>query len=402
MIFGEIIEIKKGKKPAKIVDEMFNGFRRLIQIDDLRPNAVPKYCPPANDEVQAKESDIIIAWDGANAATSNFGLSGVIGSTLAILRPTDSNFSTPYLGHFIRANSAYLRQHCNGATVPHLDRKTLNNLKIPKLSLPEQKRIAEVLDCADALRQKRRLALQKLDTLLQSVFLEMFGDGSHFPSVTLSKVCEFITKGTTPKSAEILEKPFENSIPFLKVYHITKDGNIEFNYKPSFISNDCHKSFLKRSIVFPDDVLMNIVGPPLGKIGIVPDYYSEWNINQAIAIFRALPNKITPRYLLHTIRSNRIMQGILNLAVGIRQQNLSLEQCRNISIPLPPIELQIKFSQMIKKIEEIKIKKQKAVTNSENLFQSLQQKAFKGELFDNELENELTDEKKVWQQTSLF
>ena len=91
MKLSEIISVRKGKKPESISGETMEGYRRLIQIDDLRSDPVFKFCPPARDEVTAEPNDVIIAWDGANAGTSSFGLSGVIGSTLAILRPKHKN-----------------------------------------------------------------------------------------------------------------------------------------------------------------------------------------------------------------------------------------------------------------------------------------------------------------------
>jgi type I restriction enzyme S subunit len=137
MRLGELIEIRKGKKPDLVASEPKHSFRRLIQIDDLRPGASLKYCPPASDEVVALQTDVLIAWDGANAGTSSFGLSGVIGSTLAVLRPTSADIFTPYLGHFLRAREGYLRSRCKGATVPHIDGKSLEGLDLTLPPLPE-------------------------------------------------------------------------------------------------------------------------------------------------------------------------------------------------------------------------------------------------------------------------
>jgi type I restriction enzyme S subunit len=254
-------------------------------------------------------------------------------------------------------------------------------LEIPLPPLAEQQRIAALLDKATALREKRRQSLAKLDTLLQSVFLEMFGYGTTHPSICLSKLCGFITKGTTPKSNDIFEQADETSIPFLKVYHIANDGSIDFDYKPSFVSRSCHETYLSRSKVYPGDVLMNIVGPPLGKIGLVSDAYREWNINQALAIFRPDRAQLDSWFLLYALRSQLILPGILKLAVGIRQQNLSLEQCRNIEIFLPPIEQQQKFGKVAKKIWKLKDQNFFSLSRLEEVFQSLQQRAFTGELF---------------------
>jgi type I restriction enzyme S subunit len=137
--------------------------------------------------------------------------------------------------------------------------------------------------------------------------------------------------------------------------------------------------YLKRSSVYPNDILMNIVGPPLGKIGIVPKTYKEWNVNQAIAIFRC-GVKLNPRYLLFVLRSSNFCNAIINMAVGIRQLNLSLEQCREINIPVPPITLQIKFAAIVEKVEAMKVKYNESLVELEKLYGSLSQRAFRGEL----------------------
>ncbi len=120
-------------------------------------------------------------------------------------------------------------------------------------------------------------------------------------------------------------------------------------------------------------------GPPLGKIGIVPHTFTEWNINQAIVIFRCR-EFLNPRYLLFTLRSRNFLNSIINMAVGIRQQNLSLEQCRNIIIPVPPIELQNKFASVVEKVEDTKVKYRESISELEAVYVSLSQRAFRGEL----------------------
>ena len=121
-----------------------------------------------------------------------------------------------------------------------------------------------------------------MDKLLKSTFLEMFGDPMSnekgWELDNLKNLCGFITKGTTPKSNDIFDVFDNGLIPFIKVYHISNDGSINFNNNPSFITQKTHMEYLKRSIVYPNDILMNIVGPPLGKIGLVPKTFPEWNV----------------------------------------------------------------------------------------------------------------------------
>ncbi|WP_286907092.1 restriction endonuclease subunit S [Clostridium sp. UBA1652] len=187
----------------------------------------------------------------------------------------------------------------------------------------------------------------------------MFGEGK-FPLAKVEEVCEYITKGTTPKSNEIIDEFGEGFVPYLKVYNLSFDGSMLFEDKPQYVTLETHNKLLARSKVYPNDVLMNIVGPPLGKFAIVPNIFSEWNINQAIAIFRAT-NKINPLYLLHSLKQPRVLKPFIDSAVGVRQQNLSLLQCRNLEIPLPPIEKQNQFADFIKQIDKLKFEIQNSI-----------------------------------------
>ena len=133
---GNIVTISKGKKHEPAPKKEDRNFR-YIQIEDLRNNLNLKYTDEKGVEVN--ENDLIIAWDGANAGTIGFGLRGMIGSTLARLRiKEEKEFNTDFLGFFLKSNSSYLRSKATGATIPHIDRSTLESLKIPVLDYPEQ------------------------------------------------------------------------------------------------------------------------------------------------------------------------------------------------------------------------------------------------------------------------
>ena len=161
--------------------------------------------------------------------------------------------------------------------------------------------------------------------------------------------CEFITKGTTPAADELKEV---GDIPFLKVYNIV--GNkIDFDYKPSFISYDVHHNQLKRSIVRPGDVIMNIVGPPLGKVAVVTDQFPEWNMNQALAVFRPLAG-ILSSYIYYALSTNSVLESALREVKGTAgQDNLSLEQCRDLIILIPSIEEQNRIVEKIARLMEL-------------------------------------------------
>ena len=240
----------------------------------------------------------------------------------------------------------------NGATRQKLTQTAMRQMMIPYRNMTEQLQIADEINQVIRLIDKRKEELSLLDQLVKSRFIEMFGSG-RYPTVIASEVCDFITKGTTPPTGEITEKYEIGMIPYLKVYNLSFTGELLFDNMPQYISAGTHNKQLARSKVLPNDVLMNIVGPPLGKFSLVTDEFSEWNINQAIAIFRA-KDRVLPRYLMAALMQPNVLRPFLEQAVGIRQLNLSLEQCRNLEFPLPPIEEQRAFVELSEQTDKSK------------------------------------------------
>ena len=182
----------------------------------------------------------------------------------------------------------------------------------------------------------------------------------------LGDICEFITKGTTPSSTEFKEG---GEIPYLKVYNIVNQ-KINFHYKPQFIDKITHDR-LGRSKVYPNDVLMNIVGPPLGKIAIVPDDFEEWNINQALAIFRCLENSVN-QYIYLFLNEGSEIKKIQTLGV-VGQDNISLAQCREMLFPLPPLAEQKAIVEKVDKLMNIIDQLEQQIKHRKQLAQALMQ-----------------------------
>ncbi|MEU6364243.1 restriction endonuclease subunit S [Streptomyces sp. NPDC046931] len=151
-------------------------------------------------------------------------------------------------------------------------------------------------------------------------------------------VCTVITSGSTPE-ASLMHDNF-GDVPFLKVYNITKQGEVDFTIRPTFIDRETHEGQLKKSRAFPGDVLTNIVGPPLGKTAVVPKEHPEWNINQAIVAFRAGP-ELSPEWLRFVLRSPYVIGLLTKTARATAGQfNIALSTCRELPIPVPPREVQ--------------------------------------------------------------
>ena len=147
---------------------------------------------------------------------------------------------------------------------------------------------------------------------------------------------------------------------------------MRFFEEPQYISRETHEGKLARSKVFPNDVLMNIVGPPLGKFSLVTSDFPEWNINQAIAIFRA-KERILPKFLLHALMQPDVLKPFLDKAQGVRQLNFSLEQCRNLEFPLPDIKEQETFCRFAEQSDKSKFELTQAISRIDDMIKALMQ-----------------------------
>lgn len=158
------------------------------------------------------------------------------------------------------------------------------------------------------------------------------------------QLCDFITKGTTPPKG--LDATSSKTIPFLRVTNLTSNGSLDLDDKV-FVSERTHHGFLARSVVFPTDVLMNIVGPPLGQVSVVPSTFPEWNVNQAIAIFRAVDG-VSSRFMSFCLLSASSQVWLASKAkTTAGQTNLTLEVCRDLPIALPPEKEQREIAEAI-------------------------------------------------------
>lgn len=238
-------------------------------------------------------------------------------------------------------------------------------------NIEKQRELTDLLWAAAAAKASYQHLLAQTDELVKSQFIEMFKSGK-YPVVKASDVCDFITKGTTPPTNEIVSTYRAEMIPYIKVYNLSFDGQLLFDEEPQFVRKEIHEGFLARSKVYPDDVLMNIVGPPLGKFAIVSDEYPEWNINQAIAIFRA-KEQIVPTFLLHALMQPDVLGPFLEKAQGVRQMNFSLEQCRSLEFPLPAVEEQNQFVRFAKQTDKSKFELKQAIDSTSDLIRSLMQ-----------------------------
>jgi type I restriction enzyme S subunit len=262
-----------------------------------------------------------------------------------------------------------IRSASHGVAMLHMTKAGMEAWDIPLPPIPEQIRIAAILDQANALRVKRREALVQLDSLTQAIFIEMFGDGNH-PVSPLEDVCELITDGThqTPTYAEA-------GVIFLSAKNVTS-GYIDWeNIK--FIPESLHLELHRRLAPKKGDILLAKNGTT--GVAAIVDRDCTFDIYVSLALLRAKQG-VLPTYLLGAINSP-ICKKQFNAALkGIGVPNLHLKEIRATKIPLPPMSQQEEFSERIEAVEKLKRSQGSSLVELDNLFASLQHRAFRGEL----------------------
>lgn len=249
----------------------------------------------------------------------------------------------------------------------------LGKIEIPLVPLKTQKRIADILDAADALRQKDQELLKRYDELAQAIFIDLFGDPLKnelgWDEIPLESVCLKITDGTHQSPQ------FKNTgIPFLLVSNI-ENNRINYNTK-KFISEEDFEILNKRTPIEIGNILLTTVGS-YGNPAIILNE-SPFAFQRHIAFIKPNHKLVNFTYLYGMLLSPLVKNQIDKLVNGVAQKTLNLSDLKRLKIWNPPLESQLLYSKKLNNIESGVIKMDSQISTV--LFNSLLQKAFNGEL----------------------
>jgi type I restriction enzyme S subunit len=425
-----VSELPKGWRNPKIKElcSLYNGraFKQtewstsglpIIRIQNLNKKDAPfNYFNGDFDKRHfIQKGDLLFAWSGTPGTSFGThewkGENAVLNQHIFKIEFSNEFISKGFFRHAINHKLEELIGNANGGVgLRHVTKGVFENTKVAFPPLAEQKRIVEKLDQVLAQVDTIKARLDGIPAILkrfrQSVLAaavsgKLTEEWRRENSLSMSSwlfdcaknVCEKVQSGSTPRNS-----PFDQNgtIPFLKVYNIVNQ-EINFDYKPQFVTQDVHGKALLRSVALPNDVLMNIVGPPLGKVAILTNQYPEWNINQAITLFRVNENNFSYKFLYYILCEGELVRKVMPDTKGsVGQVNISLSQCRDAIMPVPPIEEQTEIVRLVDQYfafaDTIEKQVQKAQQRVDKLTQSILAKAFRGELVPQDPTDEPADE----------
>ena len=357
---GELTRIRTGKLDANAADE--DGIYPFFTcaVEPLLIN-IPAFDCKA----------VLVAGNGDLNVKYHEGKFNAYQRTYVIESIDTNKLHPKFLYYFLSDYIVELRELSIGGVIKYIKLGNLTDAKIPLPPIAEQKRIAEILDKANAIKVKRELALAKLDELAQCTFLEMFGDpviaSNKWGFVALGDVCSKITDGTHKTPTYV-----NNGVEFLSAKDI-KLGKIIWN-SGKFISLDEHIQLTRRCKPELGDVLLAKSGT-LGNAAIV-DEEREFSLFESLCLIKLHPQRLNNCFLIYCLKSPTMQERLLSKNKGVGVKHLHLIDIKSLQIPLPSIELQVNFANKAIKIEALKDQILKSLRNEKILISSLENQAF--------------------------
>ncbi|OPD37225.1 restriction endonuclease subunit S [Clostridium botulinum] len=322
---------------------------------------------------KALKKDVLICVVGATAGKINLGCDCSIGRSVSAIRCNEKKLDHVYLYYYLKTWITKIRQQSQGSAVGVITKEMLNDIIIPVVTLSEQNRIVTILDKAQSLINKRKTQIEALDELVKSRFIEMFGDPvknpMKLPKTPLSNIGQWKTGGTPSRSNS---EYYNGNIPWLSSGEL---NNIYcFNSDEMITELAIKESSAK--IIEKGSLLLGMYDTAALKSTI---NMIECSCNQAIAYAKLDENLVNTIYVYYCIQIGKDFYK--SQQRGVRQKNLNLSMVKELEILMPELKLQNQFADFVNQGNTLKFQMEKSLKELEDNFNSLMQRAFKGELF---------------------
>lgn len=384
---GDIFKITSGGTPSRAKSEYYeHGNIAWIKTGDLH-NKVVTFASEFITEAGLKNSSarmypkntILLAMYGATiGACSILKIEACTNQACAAFTP-NSKVDTLFLYYLLKYNQPTFIAAGAGGAQPNISVTYLKNFSIPLPPLNEQKRIAAILDKADAIRHKRQQAISLADDFLRSIFLDMFIlAADNWAVKTIEHIADKEKGGlrTGPFGSHLLHSEFVDAgIPVLGIDNVVEN---HFQWgKARFITEGKYKS-LSRYTVHPGDVLITIMGT-CGRCAVVPDDIpTAINTKHLCCISldykKALPEFLHSYYLFHPMSR----QYLAKVTKGAIMDGLNMGLIKTMPFPMVPINLQEKYVEIKMAVLSKLDKQHLSESYQESLFNSLNQQLFAG------------------------
>ena len=292
---------------------------------------------------------------------------------------TNKNINPKYIAYSILNKKQWLQQKANAPVVPIINKSDFSNVEIYIHNIEEQNIIVNQLDKVQEIIDLRKKQIEELDELIKSRFVEMFGNPKlnekNWIKAPMGKYMTVLTDFSSNGSYKTLDSTvvMYDEPNYAYMVRTIDLENEEYKNNVKYITEEAY-NFLSKSKVYPNDIIMNKIGSA-GKVYLMPDVGMPVSLGRNAFLFR-YNDDVVPLFIYYLLKSEYGTNEISQYVRGAVTKTITKDDVRKVKIIVPPIELQNKFAEFVRQIDEQKISIEKGLKETEELQESLMNKYF--------------------------
>lgn len=361
--------LKIGKTPVLRVGNFFSNRGWYYSDLDLDED---KYCD---------KGDLLYAWSASFGPKIWDGPKVIYHYHIWKVLLTDK-VEKKYMFYLLQNKTKMIMDNGHGIAMIHATKSGMEQMQISLPSLETQQKIADLLDKSSSLIELRKAQIEKLDLLIKSKFIDMFGDPVTNPmgweEMLLKNITLKIGSGATPKGGrESYKSEGISLIRSMNVY------NGYFKYDNLAYLDEEQAKQLDIVTLQNKDVLINITGASVARSCMVPSDVLPARVNQHVSIIRCKFSVVNSYYLNHVFINSSYQRMLLSIgtAGGATREAITKQQLEQLNIPIPPLTLQNQFVDIVEQVEQQKAVLHQSLEKLETNYKALMQGCFNGEIF---------------------
>ncbi len=382
MILNDICEVYSGYA-LKEFNENTNGLP-VIKIGNIRTDGTLDFkdCQYTSEKVNEKyysqKEDVYVALSGAT--TGKIGILKtddryVINQRVGIIRKKDNEVPNEFIKYFLLRQTDRILQEAAGCAQPNISPKQLGQYEVPQYDKAKMDHIVAVLEILTNVIRQRNDELCTLDQLIKARFVELFGDSEnnskHWPVYKLDELCDV---GSSKRIYQ--EEQTSEGIPFWRISDLVNKMDVGYANSGLFISQEKYDELKeKEQVPVAGDILVTSRGT-LGRCYIISETDKFYFQDGMISWLSKYKHGITPLYIKHLFMTSGLIRQINGMQAGSTVAYLSITMLKKLDIMLPDSGVQLQFEEFVKQVDKSKVVVQKALEETQILFDRLMQEYF--------------------------
>lgn len=328
------------------------------------------------------EGESLIIGDGGSANINFYDKKFSASDHCYVIQKDSQDIDVKYVYYYLKSNLQILEAGFKGAGLKNISKKYISEIKIPLLPIQDQQKIAVLLSQIEELINKREDSIKLLEELIKSIFLDIFGDPGinrkKFPIKKFGEHIDYIVDiGSNGSNANISAnlEMLDTEDYAIMIRTVNLNAN-DFKNNIKYVSKKTYDYF-KKSKIYGGEIIMNKIGSAV-KIWIMPNLNRPVSLGLNQLMIRL--KELNTNYLYYLLSTNYGQMIINSKVKGAVTKSITKGAVKELPLLYPPLELQNKFAEIVTQIENTKTIYQNSLNELNNLFGSIAQKAFKGEL----------------------